>query len=270
MPAHRHHPVAILSTTLFLSLAFAGDPALASCDHAHGGAAAGGSTTAGAPATGAAAAATSPGTTTSDAADVGGQGRGRGCGQSCGQGQGRGCGQGCGQGCGRGAGRGGHGRGMGHGPAGGPGHDPQHAADRDVFHFLLDHRDAVRRTVTLRPDGVETVTESDDPAVAGQIREHVKAMYARVQEGRPIHQRDPLFRALFAHAESLRMQVVDTDRGVRVVETSSDPWLAKLIQAHAQVIDRFLANGRAEVHRDHAVPERPVPPPAAAPAEPGS
>ena len=75
--------------------------------------------------------------------------------------------------------------------------DPDHMADMQLFRELIANRDKIRRTVTVRSDGVETVTEFDDPAVAAQIRAHVAAMYTRVAEGRPIHQRDPLFRAVF-------------------------------------------------------------------------
>lgn len=156
------------------------------------------------------------------------------------------CGAG-GPGCRGGAGKG---MGMGMGP-GGPGR-----ADQMGFHYLLAHRHQIRRTVTARPDGVETVTESDDPAVSKGIRSHVRAMKARLEDGRPIHARDPLFAAVFRHAHAITMRVEDTPHGVRVTETSGDPWVADLIKAHAEVVNRFLANGMDEMHRDHAVPPR--------------
>jgi hypothetical protein len=31
----------------------------------------------------------------------------------------------------------------------------------------------------------------------------------------------------------------------------------RLIQAHAEVVNRFLAHGMAEMHRDHPLPARP-------------
>ena len=60
------------------------------------------------------------------------------------------------------------------GPGGGRGrNDPAMKADQTVFQFLLSHHEQIRRTITDRPDGVETLTESDDPAVAAKIVEHV-------------------------------------------------------------------------------------------------
>lgn len=151
------------------------------------------------------------------------------------------------------------GAGMAHGAGGGPAAPggmaaDDHAADMEIFHFLLDQGSKVRRTVTMLPDGVDTVTESDDPAVAEKIRVHVASMYERVTEGRPIHMRDPLFRAVFAHADQVVMKSEPTPKGVRVIETSKDPKVAALIQAHAEVVSKFIANGRSEAMTDHPVP----------------
>jgi len=132
--------------------------------------------------------------------------------------------------------------------------DPEHRADMALFLYLLDHGDMIQRTVTTLPDGVETVTESDDAEVAAKIREHVAAMYRRVEDNRPIHARDPLFREIFSHADAIDMKMEPTDKGIRVVERSDDPYVATLIKAHAEVVNRFIANGRAEMMRDHAVP----------------
>jgi hypothetical protein len=158
----------------------------------------------------------------------------------------------------QGAGHGGGAKGCGGGPrhhAGGTASmSDDHAADMEVFRFLLDQGDKVRRTVTKRADGVETLTESDDPAVADKIRVHVASMYDRVKDGRPIHQRDPLFRAVFAHAGQIVFKSEPTDKGVRVVETSTDPKVAALIQAHAEVVSKFIANGHSEAMTDHEVP----------------
>lgn len=141
--------------------------------------------------------------------------------------------------------------------------DADHRADLQLFHALIDSRDRIARQVAVRPDGVETITESEDPAVATTIRAHVASMSARVEEQRPIHRRDPLFREIFRYADRIEMRSEETPKGIRVVETSSDPYVAKLIQAHAEVVSGFIANGRAEMMKDHPLPERPVqePPP---------
>jgi hypothetical protein len=140
------------------------------------------------------------------------------------------------------------------GPGGGMRMDDAHHADMRLFHALFDHREEIRRTVTLRPDGVATLTESDNPVVAGMLQTHVEAMIARVKEARPIHQRDPLFREIFRHASKIHAEYERTPHGIRVVESSSDPYAVKLIQAHAEVVSAFIANGHFEMRKNHDVP----------------
>lgn len=148
--------------------------------------------------------------------------------------------------------RGGQGMGMGRAAM----HDADHMADMELFHLLLDNGSKIQRQVTSRADGVESLTESDEPEIARAIQAHVASMSARVIEARPIHQRDPLFREIFKHAASITMTHEKTPKGVKVVETSADPYVVKLLQAHAVVVTQFIANGRAEAMKDHPVPPR--------------
>jgi hypothetical protein len=134
--------------------------------------------------------------------------------------------------------------------------DAAFRADMQLFHFLLDHRNDIRRKVTNLENGVEAVTESDDPQIAAKIQEHVESMYRRLEERKPIHVRDPLFAEVFRNAEKISMKLEKTEKGVHVTEVSEDLYVAKLIQAHAEVVSRFLQNGHIEMRRNHAVPPR--------------
>ena len=71
--------------------------------------------------------------------------------------------------------------------------DAAHAVDMQLFHQLFEHRTEINRQVVARVDGIETVTESKYAEVTRLLQTHVASMLARVKEGRPIHQRDPLF-----------------------------------------------------------------------------
>jgi hypothetical protein len=121
---------------------------------------------------------------------------------------------------------------------------------------LLDARDRIRRTVRNLPDGVETLTESDDPEIQSLLRKHVAAMHDRLLENRPIHRRDPLFAAIFDHTDQIDWKSESTEKGMRVRETSKDPYVVKLIQAHASVVSSFLEHGHAEVMKNHELPAR--------------
>lgn len=131
------------------------------------------------------------------------------------------------------------------GPGGG------HGADMMGIHALFAHRDQIQRTVTQIAGGVRTTTESDDPAVVAQIREHVQAMYARLKEGRPINAGDPLFAALFQNADKIHLETENTPKGITVTETSKDPEVVALVRRHAEVVSLFLANGMHEMMRSH-------------------
>ncbi len=147
----------------------------------------------------------------------------------------------------------GKGKGPGAGRQGGGG-DAQFIADRDVFHYLLENHEGIRREVKNTDGGVETLTESDKPELVAKIQEHVAAMAKRVEEVRPIHMRDPLFAELFGNAKKIHLKYEKTDKGIRVVETSEDPAVVKLIQAHGGVVSLFVKNGFEEARKNHEVP----------------
>jgi hypothetical protein len=123
-----------------------------------------------------------------------------------------------------------------------------------LIHQLFAHRAEISRVVVKRVDGIETVTESANPDVTRLLQAHVVSMLARVTERRPIHLRDPLFAALFRNADRIEARHELTTGGVRVIETSGDPYVVKLLQAHADVVTSFLADGMAEMRRDHPLP----------------
>ncbi len=151
-----------------------------------------------------------------------------------------------------GRGRGGHGHGRGMQGRGGQGNMDK---DHEVLFYLIEHRAEITRKVTKTANGIETVTESQNPEVTAKIQEHVAAMYKRVENVQPIHMRDPLFRALFGNAKKIKMEMQLTKNGIRVRETSADPLTIKLVQAHADVVSLFLKNGFAEVRKNHPVPQ---------------
>ena len=126
--------------------------------------------------------------------------------------------------------------------------------DQDVFHYLLERHELIRREVRNLDNGVETITESDNEAVAAKIQEHVAAMHERVKTGRGLRFWDELFVAIFKNHDKIKMVVENTEHGVKVTETSDDAYTVKLIQAHAVVVSKFVKLGFDEAHENHAVP----------------
>lgn len=140
------------------------------------------------------------------------------------------------------------------------GHGPGHGAmgqqrdDMQTIHALFADHQKIRRTVTRIEGGVETLTESDDPTVQALIIGHTQAMKTRLVKRQPIRMWDPLFAALFEHAEKIEMEVLPTAKGVRVRETSKDPYVVQLIQAHADGVSEFVEVGPSIMHKAHPLP----------------
>lgn len=131
------------------------------------------------------------------------------------------------------------------------GNQPQ---DMKTIHALFDDHKKITRTVKNISNGVETLTESDDPKVKALIVEHSWAMKARLEKNQPIRQWDPLFAELFKHAGKIKMELVNTAKGVKVIETSDDAYVVKLIQSHAAGVSEFVHEGVSSMHKEHRLP----------------
>ena len=131
--------------------------------------------------------------------------------------------------------------------------DPTVAADQKLIQSLFSGNRLIRRKVFNLPNGVETLTETDNVLLRKILVMHVKSMKKRVEDGRGFHLRDPLFRELFSQAAHIRMELLETPTGVHVRETSDSPYAAKLIQRHAEVVSLFLKNGPIEARQNHTL-----------------
>lgn len=153
----------------------------------------------------------------------------------------RGMGQGIGQGMGMG-----QGMNMGAMMHGGD----ASAAERGDIHDLFADHDAIARTVTNLPNGIRTVTESDDPKLAQTIQTHVADMMKRVAEkrdpGLPIE--SPALRAIFENYDKIETKVETTEKGVIVTQTSADTATVALLQKHASEVTAFAEKGMAAAH----------------------
>jgi hypothetical protein len=95
-------------------------------------------------------------------------------------------------------------------------------AEMNDIHQLLDNHDLISRTVTNLPDGIRTVTESNDPRIARLIKDHVATMTRRVKAGDnpnlPIE--SPALHAIFRNKDKIQTTVRTTDNGMIVIQTS--------------------------------------------------
>lgn len=151
--------------------------------------------------------------------------------------------------------------GMGHGGAAGghvPGagmvsmltrQDAGSSADMGLVHDLLVNNQKIKRTVTNLPDGIKTVTESDDPQVAQAIKAHVASMSQRLDEGREFNIFSTTLPVLFANKDKIRSTVTITERGSVVTRTSADAKVVAALQGHAAEVTELVDEGMVAMRR---------------------
>lgn len=124
--------------------------------------------------------------------------------------------------------------------------------ERSEIHDMLMEHDSIKRTVTNLPNGIRTVTESDDPALAATIVSHVVGMRERVKEGRdpklPIQ--SPTLQIIFRNKDKITTTHEATAKGIVVVQTSSDPETVAALQKHAREVSDLVKRGMAAAHEN--------------------
>jgi hypothetical protein len=127
--------------------------------------------------------------------------------------------------------------------------DPQFQADMRLVHEMLASYRTLRRTVTNLPDGIRTVTESDDAQAAQALKAHVAGMEKRLAEGRMFNLFSPTLPVLFEKKDRIKTVVEPTEKGVIVTQTSADAEVVTALQAHAIEVSELASGGMAAMHR---------------------
>lgn len=155
---------------------------------------------------------------------------------------------------GMGPGMGGGMGGMGHGPMAGATamltrQDAGSATDMGLVHELLSNNTKIKRTVTKLPDGIRTVTESDDPQVAQSIKAHVASMSQRLEDGREFNIFSQTLPVLFENRDKIRSKVEVTEKGSIVTRTSTDAKVVAALQGHAGEVTELVQDGMVAMRR---------------------
>lgn len=144
------------------------------------------------------------------------------------------------------------GGGMGGGMmGGGMMRDSAAAVVMPIVHTLMMNHEKLRRTVTNLPDGVRTVTESDDTTMVAPLRAHVSTTGELVAQSRDLNvpPASPVLHELLRNGALIVRTVELTPKGVTVTETSTDPAVVTLLQAHAAEVSELVAKGMAALHK---------------------
>ncbi|MEX2177754.1 MAG: hypothetical protein WD801_03530 [Gemmatimonadaceae bacterium] len=142
------------------------------------------------------------------------------------------------------------------------GGDSASAAIMSGVHEMLMNHDKIRRTVINLPNGVRTVTESDDPRMAEVIKSHVASTGAFVATG--VDPNLPMSTAalhgVLRNGTKIARHAEVTPSGVIVTETSGDSATVALLQAHAAEITGLVERGMAAMREAMMSPANRTPP----------
>jgi len=127
--------------------------------------------------------------------------------------------------------------------------DANSAADMGVVMNLVHDNTKIRRTVTNLPDGIRTVTESDDPKIAQDIKTHVASMSGRLKDGREFNLFSTTLPVIFDNAKNIKSVVEMTDKGAIVTRTSTDAKVVAALQGHAGEVTELVQEGPTAFHR---------------------
>jgi len=129
------------------------------------------------------------------------------------------------------------------------GHDTTAAESRELFEMFANF-EAITRTVTNLHDGIRTVTESDDPALAATIVSHVTGMINRVDENRDpkLTIQSPTLDVLFRNRDLIQTTLEPTAKGIVVIQTSTDAETVAALQQHATEVTDMANRGMAALH----------------------
>ena len=119
----------------------------------------------------------------------------------------------------------------------------------DLKEIFRSHQ-GITREVTNLTNGIVTTTEAEDEHLREAIVSHVSMMVTRLEEGKnpEVFIQSPTLDALFGVYEDIDTEIEMTDKGVKVIQTSSNPDVVALLQTHAAEVSDMAKRGMQAVH----------------------
>jgi hypothetical protein len=119
----------------------------------------------------------------------------------------------------------------------------------DLKEIFRSHKGIIRVVSNLE-NGIVTTTEAENEILKEAIVSHVTMMVTRLQEGKnpEVMIQSPTLDALFDVYEEIDTEIELTDMGIKVIQTSTNPEVIKLLQKHAAEVSDMSKRGMVAVH----------------------
>ena len=119
----------------------------------------------------------------------------------------------------------------------------------DLRALFTNHLD-ITRSVEMLPNGIRTVTETENAALRDALVSHVSVMITRVDAGDDpeIPIQSLMLTPIFEGGNTITTEINPTEMGVEVIQTSTDPKVVEALQKHANEVSDLAARGMDAVH----------------------
>ena len=119
----------------------------------------------------------------------------------------------------------------------------------DLKEIFRSHKGIIRAVSNLE-SGIVTITEAENETLREAIVSHVTMMVTRLQEGKnpEVIIQSPTLNALFDVYEEIDTDIELTNMGIKVIQTSTNPEVIKLLQKHAAEVSDMSKRGMVAVH----------------------
>lgn len=122
---------------------------------------------------------------------------------------------------------------------------------RELIQSMAQHHDQLIRRVTLRKDGYEALTTTENDELARKLHQHFAYMEKRIGSGAMVRSWDPAFVELVRFQDQITTKVEYLDNGIKVIVTGTTPEGVKVAQNHARIVTGFTQKGVAALQQKH-------------------
>ncbi|MDA8711489.1 hypothetical protein N9M54_04220 [Alphaproteobacteria bacterium] len=133
-----------------------------------------------------------------------------------------------------------------------PGLQGEDITDQEVADLkqLFQKHNEISRLVENIPNGIITVTESDNEELRSSIIDHVTLMVTRLQEKKnpQVIIQSPTLHEIFKYYDEIENELELTEKGISLIQTSTNPEVVALLQQHASEISDMVDRGMEAVH----------------------
>ena len=118
----------------------------------------------------------------------------------------------------------------------------------DLKEIFSSHKGIIR-LVSKIENGIVTTTQAENKTLREAIVSHVTMMVTRLQEGKnpEVIIQSPTLDSLFDVYEEIDTEIELIDKGIKVIQTSTNPKVIKLLQKHAAEVSDMSKRGMEAV-----------------------